>query len=180
LASDKPGEVVGVAAPGSKVQIMDGDKLLGEVTADSNGRWSLRLPSPLSAGAHPLRSIVLDASGKGAAQSPVVSIEIQAVEAPTLLPIANGQLGAGAVVKGKAGPGSVVSIFDGDKLLGTAIASADGTWEFTLPASLLTGVVNLRAAILDSTGAVLGQSEVTRVQIIPAVLPASGGTQPGP
>ena len=46
---------------------MDGDKLLGEATADSG-------------------------------------------EAPTILPVADGQLGIGSVVKGKAKPGSVTTV----------------------------------------------------------------------
>jgi hypothetical protein len=180
LTADKPGDVVGLAAPGSKVQVMDGDKLLGEVTADSSGKWIFGLPSPLLAGTHALKSIVLDANGKEAARSPVVSIEIKAVEAPTILPLANGQLSIGSVVKGKARPGSVVSIFNGDTLLGTATAGADGAWEFILPASLQAGAANLRAALLNSAGAVLAQSDTVRVQIVPAMLPASGGAKPGP
>ena len=100
LTADKPGDVVGIAAPGSKVQIMDGDKLLAEVTADSNGKWSFGLPSSLPAGTHVLKSVVLDASGKEAARSPAVSVEIKSVEAPTILPIVNGQLSIGSVVKG--------------------------------------------------------------------------------
>lgn len=44
--------IAGRAAPGDKVRILDGDKTLGEVTADGRGEWVLVPDAPLSVGQH--------------------------------------------------------------------------------------------------------------------------------
>jgi nucleoid-associated protein YgaU len=45
--------IAGRAAPGSEVSVLDGDKLVGKVTADKNGEWVL-LPPALPPGEHQL------------------------------------------------------------------------------------------------------------------------------
>jgi nucleoid-associated protein YgaU len=47
--------IAGRAAPGQKVRILDGDKLLGTVTADARGEWVFLPSDPLPAGARELR-----------------------------------------------------------------------------------------------------------------------------
>jgi nucleoid-associated protein YgaU len=44
--------IAGRAQPGDKVRVLDGDKTLGEVTADSRGEWVLVPNAPLSVGEH--------------------------------------------------------------------------------------------------------------------------------
>ncbi|SNS96230.1 Nucleoid-associated protein YgaU, contains BON and LysM domains [Azospirillum sp. RU38E] len=47
--------IAGRATPGQNVRILDGDKLLGAVTADARGEWVFLPPDPLSPGARELR-----------------------------------------------------------------------------------------------------------------------------
>lgn len=47
--------IAGRAAPGMKVTILDGDRIIGTVTADSRGEWVLLPGEPLPAGARELR-----------------------------------------------------------------------------------------------------------------------------
>ncbi len=42
--------IAGRAAPGAKVQVLDGDKKLGEVTADNRGEWVLVPTNPMNPG----------------------------------------------------------------------------------------------------------------------------------
>jgi len=42
--------VAGRAAPGAQVRVLDGDKLLGQVTADARGEWVLVPPQPITPG----------------------------------------------------------------------------------------------------------------------------------
>ncbi len=54
LTAGTPGAALtGTAAPGAKVQIFDGDTLLGETTAGPDGKWQFSLPA-LAAGSHSL------------------------------------------------------------------------------------------------------------------------------
>ena len=76
------GNVTGSAPPGSKLQILDGDKLLGEITADSSGQWSWGLPASLASGAHSLIVKALLSDGKAIASSPLnITIEAPATHA---------------------------------------------------------------------------------------------------
>ncbi|MBP7337770.1 LysM peptidoglycan-binding domain-containing protein [Niveispirillum sp.] len=47
--------IAGRALPGAKVNILDGDKLLGTATADARGDWTFLPPDPLAPGARELR-----------------------------------------------------------------------------------------------------------------------------
>lgn len=46
--------IAGRAQPGAEVTVLDGDKVLGTVTADKNGEWVLLPKAPLAAGPHQL------------------------------------------------------------------------------------------------------------------------------
>ena len=84
LTSGNLGDVTGSAPPGSKLQILDGDKLIGEITADSSGKWSWGLPASLAFGAHALIVKTILSDGKALASSPL-NITI---EAPRPTPVA--------------------------------------------------------------------------------------------
>lgn len=49
--------IAGRAVPGSEVEVRDGDKTVGKVTADSRGEWVLVPEQPLTPGAHSLNLI---------------------------------------------------------------------------------------------------------------------------
>ncbi len=77
LTAGTPGAVLtGTAAPGAKVQIFDGDTLLGETTAGPDGTWRFSLPA-LAAGPHSLVPRVTDADGTTVEGEPV-SVEAAA------------------------------------------------------------------------------------------------------
>jgi nucleoid-associated protein YgaU len=54
IAPDGMAVLAGRAAPGSLVQVFDGDEKLGEVVADRRGEWVLIPARPLAAGTHRL------------------------------------------------------------------------------------------------------------------------------
>jgi nucleoid-associated protein YgaU len=53
--------IAGRAAPGDRVRVLDGDKPIGEVTADARGEWVLLPDAPL---AHGNRQLALEATGR--------------------------------------------------------------------------------------------------------------------
>lgn len=154
------GSISGIASPNSDVSIFDGDKQIGQVTADANGTWTFSLPD-LSAGLHSLLAKVTGVDGNEV-MSPVVPIMIAAEAAskdlaaglPAINLPASGisfTLGSGVEISGTAAPGSTVTIYDGDKQIGEATANADGAWVFKLP-ELRPGALSLIAKSLDASG----------------------------
>jgi nucleoid-associated protein YgaU len=69
--------VAGRAAPGATVSILDGDKKLGEVTADGRGEWVFVTKDPLAAGDRQLRLEAVDPqSGTKAASPDTVAVAV--------------------------------------------------------------------------------------------------------
>ena len=80
--------IAGRAAPGAKVAVLDGDKKLGEVTADDRGEWVLVPTTPMTPGE---RQLTLEATDpKSGAKAKSTDAVALAVAAP------NGSGGAGS------------------------------------------------------------------------------------
>jgi hypothetical protein len=181
LLNNRPA-LSGTAAAGAKVRIYDGDKLLGEVTADANGQWYFVPPAALAAGAHTLRLAVVGADGKEVFAPAVVftiAAEANAYEPPTITAPAGGQIVAGSPLRGTAPAGSTVQVYLDGTLLGTAIADAGGKWQFTLPTALRAGRRQVRVVAITREGVALSASAVLGIQVsAPLTLPVTGGQDP--
>jgi hypothetical protein len=68
VSPDGRGVIAGRAAPGSRVTVLDGERELATVQADSRGEWVAVLDQPLPPGGHELR-LVQQADGQPAARS---------------------------------------------------------------------------------------------------------------
>jgi nucleoid-associated protein YgaU len=77
---DRDGQAViaGRAAPGDRVRVLDGDKLLGEVTADQRGEWVLVPSGPIPAGD---RQLAIEATRPNGGE-PVRSKDVVALAIP--------------------------------------------------------------------------------------------------
>lgn len=101
VAPDGSAVIAGRAEPGSKVTVRDGDKVIGEVTADSRGEWVLLPEKPIPPGE---RMLSLEASNpQGGA--PVTSNETVALSVPPTGSAQTGQT-ALAVVLPRDGAGT--------------------------------------------------------------------------
>jgi nucleoid-associated protein YgaU len=83
VAPDGSAVIAGRAAPGALVQVFDGSRKLGEVTADRRGEWVLVPDHPLPAGTQ--RLTLRAATGRGAV---VAAAETVAVAVPRTAPAA--------------------------------------------------------------------------------------------
>ncbi|CAN7196995.1 Ig-like domain-containing protein [Caballeronia sp. LjRoot31] len=75
------------------------------------------------------------------------------------------------VIAGTADAGSIVKIYDGIRLLGTAIASDNGTWSFIPVVELKVGMHNFAAIASDGLGHDSASSAAMSVQVAAPVEP---------
>ncbi|MDF7652135.1 Ig-like domain-containing protein, partial [Erwiniaceae bacterium L1_54_3] len=162
--NDNTPTLSGTAEPGSVVTIRDGDTVLGSVTVGSNGSWQFTSPT-LADGTHSLTTTVTDAAGNVSAPSSPIDFTVDtgvpaAATGLTVTDDVNGTqvLTSGAVtddntptLAGQAEPGTVVSVYDNNTLLGTVTVGADGSWSFTT-AALSNGNHSLTVTVTDGAG----------------------------
>ncbi|MDU6391156.1 MAG: Ig-like domain-containing protein, partial [Pantoea sp.] len=149
----------GQTAAGLLVTLYNGDTAIGSVTADANGLWSFT-PQALPDGDYAFRASVTDAAGN-ITDSATLTIAIDTAAPATATDIAladeNGDPIGGLtnnnapVLSGTAEAGSIVTVSDGDTVLGSVTAAQDGSWSFTSPA-LADGSHSLTAVVTDAAG----------------------------
>ncbi|GAB2565143.1 hypothetical protein ISP15_14040 [Dyella jejuensis] len=148
----------GSAAANSMVIVADGTHVLGTATANEFGQWRFTPEQPLEPGAHPFT--VTDAQGGRSAPYAIT------IDTPTSAPVidhahdntaaSQGDFASGGVVHdthptlvGYAPAGSVVTIADGDQVLGVARATNKGEWTFSM--ELGDGVHHLTASTANGS-----------------------------
>ncbi|MCG7390081.1 Ig-like domain-containing protein [Pantoea sp. ACRSB] len=176
----------GTAEPGSIVTVSDGDVALGSATVGADGRWSFIAPT-LAEGSHSLTTTVTDPAGNtGPVSEPLLfSVDTLPPAAVSGLVVSDnvgatqGELVPGATtddstptLSGQAPASSLVSIYDGDTLLGTVTAAQDGSWSFTTPA-LSDGQHNLTATVTDAAGNVSTPTDAFALTVDAGVPPAT-------
>jgi hypothetical protein len=134
----------GTAVPNSLVTVYRDGQRAGTTYATTGGTWSFTSQT-LAAGTYSFTATDTNQAGDVSDPSAPLKLAIggraPAVSTPILLnPILAGLLGSsrglgsnGPGLIGLATPGTVVTIFDGTTVLGTATASAWGFWIFTCP-----------------------------------------------
>ncbi|MCU6208008.1 BapA/Bap/LapF family large adhesin [Enterobacter cloacae] len=129
----------GTAEANATVRIYDGSTLVGTVTADANGNWTLaQTTTTLTEGSHSFTATATDAAGNTSAPSTVTTIlvDLTAPGAPTSLQV----IANGTQVTGTAEAGSTVTITSGNgTVLGTATADGNGNFSATLTTAQTNG-----------------------------------------
>ncbi|MFL7889265.1 BapA/Bap/LapF family large adhesin [Enterobacter pseudoroggenkampii] len=119
----------GTAEANATVRIYDGITLVGTVTADGSGNWTLpQTTTALAEGTHNLTATATDAAGNTSVASAVTTIIVDTI-APTA---PTGTFNAdGSVLTGTAEAGSTVAIRLADGSTVTATAGSNGTYSYT-------------------------------------------------
>ena len=178
ITSDNTLTLTGTAAANSTVTVHDGAKLLGTIVANGSGAWTYTTAA-LTSGAHSFTATATDAAGNSSAASSGLSVTIAApsTAAATIaaFSIDSGKAGdhitndTTLTLTGAAAANSTVTVHDGAKLLGTAIANGSGAWSYTT-AALANGAHSLTATdtVLGTTSAASPALSVTIDTIAPA------------
>jgi hypothetical protein len=133
------------------------------VQADGSGIWTYVPGTPLANGTI-VTATAIDAAGNVSTASSV-TIDRQPPAIPTFASATDdvgqnqGTLASGAstddrqpALSGTADPGSVVSVFDGGSLLGTALVDVGGLWTFTPNLQLAQGLHSFTITATDAVG----------------------------
>uniref|UniRef100_UPI0006886841 Ig-like domain-containing protein n=1 Tax=Leminorella grimontii TaxID=82981 RepID=UPI0006886841 len=173
VTDDTRPDITGSGKAGSTIKIYDGATLLGSTTVASDGSWSFTPASDLGQGAHSITATATDLAGNVSNPTSAFAFTIDTV-APTA-PVINsalddvgaiqGSLSNGSVtddptptLRGAAEENSIVKIYDGSTLLGSAKADANGDWNFTPTTPLTEGEHRFSATSTDAAGNVSGKS----------------------
>jgi hypothetical protein len=175
----------GTAPIGTKVHLLDFGIDLGTVIVDASGHWKIE-QVVLTEGEHRLTSVVEDIAKNMSAPSAPLQFTIDntapdAVAAPVLAPGSDTGSApddnltnlATPTLTGVTEAGATVALYEGDTLLGTAVADADGTWNVT-SAALADGFHNLTVRVTDVAGNTSQLSDALTV-IIDTEAPAASG-----
>ncbi|ADU70507.1 Ig-like domain repeat protein [Pantoea sp. At-9b] len=176
LTNDATPELTGTADAGSIINVYDGNTLLGSTSVGADGSWSFTTPD-LGQGGHSLSVTVSDVAGNTSANSTTIDFTVDSVapDAAQDLQLTNDAtdtpIAAGGatndttpVLSGIAEANGIITVSDGDNVLGTALVDSDGNWSFTTPA-LTDGVHSLSVTVTDLAGNVSVASDPVTVTI---------------
>ncbi|EOG3604945.1 Ig-like domain-containing protein [Enterobacter cloacae] len=172
----------GSAEPGSRVDIYDNGELIGSTMVDENGGWQFTPTTALPEGEHHITTTATDEAGNTGPESDDFVL-ITDYTAPDASKVAitevyddvntAGVIASGGetddnrpLIKGTgAEPGNTITVYNGDKVIGTAKVQADGTWELQVTKALPDGTYNLTVKETDSVGNTTAASPEYIIQI---------------
>jgi hypothetical protein len=121
--------IVGTAPPNDSVQVYLNGAFVGNATANGQGAWSYNYvpsSSTVANGTYDFSAIAVDASGNVSSPSPTFALQVGGSSATA----STAQYASGTL-SGQATPGSLVTIVDGNVVLGVVTADSSGNWQFT-------------------------------------------------
>ncbi|WP_312026941.1 Ig-like domain-containing protein, partial [Enterobacillus tribolii] len=166
VTNDTRPEITGEGKPGSTVTVKDGETVLGTTTVQPDGSWSFTPEEDLGEGEHSLTATATDKAGNEVTTPPFdLVVDTIAPEQPSIGSIIDdvgsitGELKNGGVtddsnptLNGTAEAGSIVTIKDGEKVLGSVTANDDGDWSFTPTTPLPEGEHKFTVTATDEAG----------------------------
>ncbi|WP_235502141.1 Ig-like domain-containing protein, partial [Trabulsiella odontotermitis] len=156
----------GNAEPGSVVDIIDNGEVIGSTVVGDDGKWEYTPETPLDKGDHEITTVVTDPSGNSSDPSPGISFTVDPDPNQVTIGSVNDDQGpitgsmtdgnvtddARPELTGNGKPGSVVTIKDGNDVLGSTTVQPDGSWSFTPSTDLSDGDHSLTATSVDPAG----------------------------
>ncbi len=174
LTNDSTPVVSGSAEEGTVITLTEGTTVLGQITVDATGNWSIAVTSALSEGPHTINITARDPAGNTSAPY-TLSVEVDTTPLPAATgiilstdngtaPVTNAEgtftSDSTPLLSGSATAGSIINVYNGDTLLGTTTVGSDGAWTFTLP-NLTDDTYTLSVRVVDAAGNLSPATEIT-------------------
>ncbi len=139
--------IIGTAPPNDSVQVYLYGTLVGTASVNGQGNWSYNyVPSAAAVpnGTYSFSAVAADLSGNLSASSPTFQLQVGGSLS------ANTPQYSSRTLSGQATPGSLVTIVDGNVVIGVVTANASGDWQFT--PDLSKGENSIMVAATNSEG----------------------------
>lgn len=141
----------GTSSEQATITIKNGDIILGTVTTTSNQIWSFTPSVALNDGIYNITLVAIDsASNKGYYTAPTtmkIDTTPPTVTSVTLPTLTND---ATPTITGTSEVGALITIKNGNEVLGTTTTNSDGIWSFTPSVSLTDGSYALSISATDT------------------------------
>ncbi len=154
VTRDNTPDVEGTATPGATVTIIIDGQDAGTTTADAMGRWQFTVSTPLAEGPHDVRAHQT-ISGTTSGDSLSNRFVVDTVGPPTTVKVdpADTSVGTRVTASGVTEPNASVTVFLGDRPIGTVQADGSGLWTLPVPDSELpVGEYQVAAQATDPAG----------------------------
>ncbi len=139
-------------ADGDIITLYDAGMVVGSATV-AGGTWSFTPTAPLADGVHSFTTTETDTVGYTTPASAPLTVTIDTLIAvPTLTAPGSPSDPAKPVIGGMAEAGSLVEVFDGPTLVGSATADGTGAWSYAFTTAVSTGIHSLTATATDPAG----------------------------
>ncbi|MFP2431892.1 BapA/Bap/LapF family large adhesin [Enterobacter ludwigii] len=189
ITNDPTPTLNGTAEPGSTVTIRLDGVDIGTALVGSGGAWTFTPGTPIGNGEHTLTAVTTDAAGNISLPSGgfTFTVDITPPPAATITTVTDdvgdvqGPLTSGdttddtqPLLQGSAPAGTVITLYDGNTLLGTATLDGTGGWSFTPTTPLTNGSHSLTVHATDTAGNTTVSSPF--VLVVDTVAPATPET----
>ncbi len=168
ITSDTTPTLSGTAEAGSTVTLFLDGSIVGNTTANSSGNWSYAQTTALSEGTYAFTAQATDIADNTSALSAAIALTIDTTPPvdPTITAFSDDSGVVGdrltndttPTFSGVAEADSTVTVFLNALAVGTAIASADGTWSYTVSSALSDGLYAFTTQATDLAGNTSGLS----------------------
>ncbi len=150
---DTTPELSGTAEPGDSVEVTLDGTLVGTVTADAEGNWTLQVRTPLANGVHMVSVLATDAAGNTATDAGPFTVDTSAPSLEIRSPADGSHTSeTRPEISGDTDPGLLVIVILDGVMIGTATADASGHWSLVPPTALAPGVHTVRGEVTNAAG----------------------------
>uniref|UniRef100_UPI00056B4E45 Ig-like domain-containing protein n=1 Tax=Chania multitudinisentens TaxID=1639108 RepID=UPI00056B4E45 len=180
ITNDNTPTLKGTALPGGIVTVFDNGTAIGSTTADNNGAWSFTPGTPLGEGNHNLTASVTDSIGQVSPTTGEFGIVVDTLPPAPVTDLVvtddagsvQGPLTAGSTTddntptfSGKAEAGSVVTVLDNGKVIGSTTVDTNGNWSLTPSTPLANGAHDFTTTVTDKAGNTSAEGEHLAVTV---------------
>ncbi|QIN60592.1 Bacterial Ig domain protein [Caballeronia sp. SBC1] len=145
--------VSGTAKAGDIVTLYDGSTVIGSAKAGTDGKWSIKPSTDLSAGSHDVYAIDTNLAGTPSAQSTHVAFTVVSAFGPPVItnvvdatsthagtvPTGGTTTDTHPTVSGTGIPGDIIYLYQNGSGCGGTTVGANGTWSVKIPGDLSAG-----------------------------------------